>query len=149
MIAYDGVQGFEAGVAAFDDKIVQLDPRRDPAGLPAREIRFEKVSFHYPGSERAVLDQLDLVLPAGKCTAIVGLNGAGDDAGQALARLYGRAMADLVDGIDAHSFGVDAWRAHRVIWTSTVMNLPPRTSASRRGAGADRERSARLRRAGI
>ena len=65
MIAYDGVQGFERGVAAFDEQTVQLEPRRDPNGLPRTEIRFEEVDFHYPGSDRAVLDGLDLVLPAG------------------------------------------------------------------------------------
>jgi ATP-binding cassette subfamily B protein len=113
MIAYDGVQGFERGVAAFDEQVVQLEPRRDPAGLPAREIRFEKVSFHYPGSERAVLDGLDLVLPAGQCTAIVGLNGAGKTTlVKLLARLYDPSAGRIsVDGIDARSFAVDDWRA--------------------------------------
>jgi ATP-binding cassette subfamily B protein len=112
MIAYSGVQGFERGVAAFDEKSVQLEPRRDPAGLPRREIRFEGVSFHYPGSDRVVLDGLDLTLRAGRCTAIVGLNGAGKTTlVKLLARLYeptgGRI---LVDGVDARSFGVDDWR---------------------------------------
>ncbi len=112
MIAYDGVQGFERGVAAFDEKIVQLEPRRDPAGLPAREIRFEHVSFHYPGSEQAVLEGLDLDLPAGRCTAIVGLNGAGKTTlVKLLARLYEPSKGRItVDGIDARSFAVDDWR---------------------------------------
>jgi ATP-binding cassette subfamily B protein len=112
MIAYDGVQGFERGVAAFDDKAIQLEPRRDPRDLPRREIRFESVDFHYPGSERPVLDGLELRLPAGRCTAIVGLNGAGKTTlVKLLARLYeptgGRL---LVDGIDVRSFGVNDWR---------------------------------------
>jgi len=113
MFAYDGVQGFESGVAAFDEQVVQLEPQRDPAGLPTNDIRFEKVSFHYPGSDRAVLDDLDLVLPAGKCTAIVGLNGAGKTTlVKLLARLYDPTNGRIaVDGIDARSFGVDDWRA--------------------------------------
>jgi ATP-binding cassette, subfamily B, bacterial len=113
MFAYDGVQGFESGVAAFDEQVLQLEPRQDPAGLPARDIRFEKVSFHYPGSDRPVLDELDLVLPAGKCTAIVGLNGAGKTTlVKLLARLYDPTSGRIaVDGIDARSFGVDDWRA--------------------------------------
>jgi len=77
MLAYDGVEGFERGVAAFHEKTIQLEPRRESRGLPEREIRFEGVDFHYPGSERPVLDHLNLALPAGRCTAIVGLNGAG------------------------------------------------------------------------
>jgi ATP-binding cassette, subfamily B, bacterial len=112
MIAYDGVQGFESGVAGFDEKTVQLEPRRDPRGLPIHEICFEAVDFHYPGSERPVLDGLNLTLPAGRCTAIVGLNGAGKTTlVKLLARLYeptgGRL---LVDGVDVRSFAVDDWR---------------------------------------
>ena len=112
MFAYDGVRGFERGVATFDERTVQLEPGRDPRGLPAHEIRFEAVDFHYPGSERPILDGLELTLPAGRCTAIVGLNGAGKTTlVKLLAQLYeptgGRL---LVDGIDVRSFGVDDWR---------------------------------------
>jgi ATP-binding cassette subfamily B protein len=113
MLAYDGVQAFERGVAAFDEGSVQLQPRLDPAGFPRSEIYFEAVDFHYPGSDRPVLDGLDLSLPAGRCTAIVGLNGAGKTTlVKLLARLYeptsGRVLAD---GVDLRSFGVDDWRS--------------------------------------
>jgi ATP-binding cassette subfamily B protein len=156
MIAYEGVQGFEAGVAAFDDRVVQLEPRRDPAGLPAREIRFEKVSFHYPGSERAVLDGLDLVLPAGQCTAIVGLNGAGKTTlVKLLARLYDPTSGAItVDGLDARSFDVDGWRA-RIGVIFQDFNRYELSAAENIGFGAielagDRERiRAAARRAGI
>ncbi|MET7300156.1 ABC transporter ATP-binding protein [Embleya sp. NPDC005575] len=52
------------------------------ADLPAPKrltngIRFEGVSFRYPGTERLVLDGVTLDLPAGKAIAIVGENGAG------------------------------------------------------------------------
>jgi len=40
-------------------------------------IRFEGVSFAYPGTDRLVLDDVNLVLPAGSVVAIVGENGAG------------------------------------------------------------------------
>src|SRR5262245_16389101 len=42
-----------------------------------RGIRFDRVSFAYPGTERLVLRDIDLVLPAGAVIAIVGENGAG------------------------------------------------------------------------
>ena len=50
--------------------------------LPAPErlaeaIRFEHVSFAYPGTDRFVLDDVNLELPAGAVVAIVGENGAG------------------------------------------------------------------------
>lgn len=112
MFSYDGVQDFERGVAAFDDRAVLIEPRQDPAGLPRREIRFEDVHFHYPGSDRPVLDGLELVLPAGQCTAIVGLNGAGKTTlVKLLSRLYDPSSGRiLVDGLDARSFDTYDWR---------------------------------------
>lgn len=40
-------------------------------------IRFRDVSFRYPGSERLVLQNLNMTIPAGKIVAIVGPNGSG------------------------------------------------------------------------
>lgn len=40
-------------------------------------IRFENLSFTYPGHDRQVLDQVDLWLPKGKTLALVGSSGAG------------------------------------------------------------------------
>jgi ATP-binding cassette subfamily B protein len=45
--------------------------------LPRQEIRFDRVTFRYPGGDHNVLDELDLTLEAGESTAIVGVNGAG------------------------------------------------------------------------
>ena len=56
---------------------------------PEREIRFEKVSFHYPGSQHRVFDGLDLTIEAGRSLAIVGENGAGKTTlVKLLSRLY-------------------------------------------------------------
>jgi ATP-binding cassette subfamily B protein len=112
MVAYDGVQAFERGVAKVSDGTVRLEPRLDPRGLPQSEIRFESVDFRYPGSERAVLDRLNLTIPAGCCTAIVGLNGAGKTTIiKLLARLYEPTAGRLVvDGRDVRSFDMADWR---------------------------------------
>src|SRR5215469_9313398 len=51
-----------------------------PRPLPARltgGITLRGVSFTYPGTERIVLDRLDLHIPAGSIVAIVGENGSG------------------------------------------------------------------------
>jgi ATP-binding cassette subfamily B protein len=146
MFAYDGVLAFERGVAAFQEKTVQLEPRRDPAGVPARDIRFENVRFSYPGSARAVLDGLDLVLPAGRCTAIVGLNGAGKTT---LVKLLGRLYEPtsgrlLADGVDVRHFDVNDWR-RRIGVIFQDFNRYELTAAENIGFGAvemrgDRER---------
>lgn len=41
------------------------------------EIRLENVSFSYPGSDRKILENIDLTLHPGEKLAVVGLNGAG------------------------------------------------------------------------
>jgi ATP-binding cassette subfamily B protein len=83
----------------------------DPTGAPRVEIRFENVSFSYPGGA-PVLSGLDLVLKAGQSTAIVGLNGAGKTTlVKLLAGLYEpTAGRILVDGVDVRRFPPDAWQ---------------------------------------
>jgi ATP-binding cassette subfamily B protein len=55
------------------------DPLHPVLPQPAlREaIRFQQVAFRYPGSERHVLQDFNIKIPAGKIVAIVGANGAG------------------------------------------------------------------------
>jgi ATP-binding cassette subfamily B protein len=83
----------------------------DPSGAPRDEIRFENVSFSYPGGA-PVLSGLDLVLKAGHSTAIVGLNGAGKTTlVKLLAGLYEPSAGRiLVDGVDVRRFPPRAWQ---------------------------------------
>ena len=65
-------------------------------------IRFDHVTFSYPGSDRLALDGVDLILPAGSVVAVVGENGAGKTTlVKLLAKLYtptsGRILIDDVD----------------------------------------------------
>jgi ATP-binding cassette subfamily B protein len=83
-----------------------------PPDVPVREIRFEQVTFRYSPESPAVLDGLDLVIPAGASLAVVGLNGAGKTTlVKLLARLYepesGRITAD---GVDIRTFDGAAWQ---------------------------------------
>ncbi|MGY5763921.1 ABC transporter ATP-binding protein [Brachybacterium sp. DNPG3] len=53
------------------------------------EVRFEGVDFTYPGAESPSLQGLDLVIPAGTHTALVGTTGSGKTStGYLMARLY-------------------------------------------------------------
>jgi ATP-binding cassette subfamily B protein len=87
------------------------------ADLPAPErlshgIRFEHVSFAYPGTERLVLKDVSLELPAGAVVAIVGENGAGKTTlVKLLAKLYEPSSGQiLVDGVDLSRMPADQWR---------------------------------------
>jgi ATP-binding cassette subfamily B protein len=76
-------------------------------------IRFEHVSFAYPGTERLVLDDVNLDLRAGSVVAIVGENGAGKSTVvKLLAKLYEPTGGQiLVDGADLARLPADAGRA--------------------------------------
>jgi ATP-binding cassette subfamily B protein len=76
-------------------------------------IRLDHVSFAYPGTERLVLDDIDLTLPAGAVVAIVGENGAGKSTlVKLLAKLYEPTSgAILVDGAPLARMPADDWRA--------------------------------------
>ncbi|BAZ43117.1 ABC transporter, ATP-binding/permease protein [Chondrocystis sp. NIES-4102] len=77
-----------------------------------KSIRFENVSFSYPGSDRLVLENFNLTIPAGKIIAIVGDNGAGKSTLiKLLCRFYDpQAGGITVDGTDIRYFSVDKLR---------------------------------------
>jgi len=80
--------------------------------IPRSRVTFEQVTFRYPGGSRPVLDQLDLTLPAGTSTAIVGLNGAGKTTlVKLLSRLHEPASGRItVDGTPLGSFDPRSWQ---------------------------------------
>src|SRR5207237_9074071 len=63
------LEDYAAAVAARADVPVPMELRRG--------IRLEHLSFAYPGTDRLVLEDVSLELPAGRVLAIVGENGAG------------------------------------------------------------------------
>ncbi|MFN8096231.1 MAG: ABC transporter ATP-binding protein [Vicinamibacteria bacterium] len=86
----------------------------EPAPETLRDgLRFEGVSFAYPGTDRLVLDSVDLHLPAGSVVALVGENGAGKTTlVKLLARLYEPSSgAILVDGQPLARIRAHEWRA--------------------------------------
>ena len=98
----------------LEDYAASVDARSDgvPPDRLTRGIRFEHVSFRYPGSDRLVLDDVSLDLPAGAVVAIVGDNGAGKTTlVKLLARMYDPDEGRIdVDGTDLSSMSVPAWR---------------------------------------
>ncbi len=101
-------------LAWLEDYAASLVAQADlpvPARL-RRGIRFEHVSFAYPGTDRLVLEDVSLDLPAGAVVAIVGENGAGKST---LVKLLGKLYeptdgAIYVDDQPLARMPADAWR---------------------------------------
>ncbi|HEY7214020.1 MAG TPA: ABC transporter ATP-binding protein [Thermoanaerobaculia bacterium] len=98
------LEDYAASFAATADRPV---PSRLTQG-----IRLEKVSFAYPGTERLVLQDVSVELPAGNVVAVVGENGAGKTTlVKLLAKLYEpTAGAIYVDGVPLARMPAAAWR---------------------------------------
>jgi len=75
--------------------------RIDVAGVTG-QVRFEDVSFTYPGADRPALASVDLDIPAGSTLAVVGETGSGKTTlGSLVARLYDPSRGTVrIDGID-------------------------------------------------
>jgi ATP-binding cassette, subfamily B, bacterial len=75
-------------------------------------IRFERVSFCYPGSQQPVLKNISLHLPLGEKLAIVGENGSGKTTLiKLLTNLYTPTSGRiLLDGVDLKDWDVDVLR---------------------------------------
>ena len=75
-------------------------------------IRLDHVSFAYPGTEKLVLDDVSVSLPAGAVIAIVGENGAGKTTlVKLLAKMYEPTVGTvLVDDVALASMPADEWR---------------------------------------
>jgi ATP-binding cassette subfamily B protein len=75
-------------------------------------ICFEHVSFAYPGSEKVVLDDINVALPAGTVVAIVGENGAGKSTlVKLLAKMYDPTLGRIViDRTDLARMPPGEWR---------------------------------------
>jgi ATP-binding cassette subfamily B protein len=99
------LEDYAASFAASADRPV-------PAVL-RRGVRFDRVSFSYPGTSRLVLDDVSLTLPAGAIVAIVGENGAGKTTlVKLLAKLYEPTSgAILVDDTPLARMPAAGWRA--------------------------------------
>ena len=87
------------------------------ADAPAPErlasgIRFEHVSFAYPGTGRRVLDDVCLELKPETVIAIVGENGAGKSTlVKLLCKMYQPSEGRIeVDGVDLNRIAADRWR---------------------------------------
>ena len=89
-------------------------PGQGRAAPPALQtgVALREVSFRYPEGTQAVLDDVSVVLPAGRVTALVGANGAGKSTlVKLLTRMYDpTAGTILLDGAPLDEYDLAAWR---------------------------------------
>ena len=88
-------------------------PLRPPAPAGGSAIRFEAVSFTYPGARRPALSDVELAVPAGTTMALVGPSGAGKTTiANLLLRFWDPSAGRiLIDGVDLRDFELDHMRA--------------------------------------
>jgi ATP-binding cassette subfamily B protein len=101
-------------LAWLEDYVASLTASAD---LPvpdriSKGIRLENVTFVYPGTERKVLEDVSIELPAGAVVAIVGENGAGKTTlVKLLSKFYEPSSGAIyVDGRPLARMPADAWR---------------------------------------
>jgi ABC-type multidrug transport system fused ATPase/permease subunit len=148
LIAFGGLNWALDGASAPVAAVGRLGPAmaaagtlvsgpRSAAGLPATSIRLSNVTFAYPGGP-AVLDGLDLTIPAGTSLAIVGQNGAGKTTlAKLLCRFYDPQRGAIeIDGIDLRELDLDSWRSRlaAVFQDFLKLELSLRDNVAPRGA---------------
>jgi ATP-binding cassette, subfamily B, bacterial len=111
-------------------KFLEFEPRiaepADPAPVPTelkRGIEFNDITFSYPGSARASLQDFNLFVPAGAVVAIVGANGAGKTTLlKLLCRFYDPQSGSIkLDGVDLCKMRPrDLWERLTVLFQEPV-----------------------------
>jgi ATP-binding cassette subfamily B protein len=97
----------------LDTEPLVVEPKQ-PATIDLQQfwgsVSFEGVSFTYRTADRPTLENIDLVIPAGSHTAIVGATGSGKSTlGYVMARLYDPDAGRVCfDGIDIRTFSFEA-----------------------------------------
>jgi ATP-binding cassette, subfamily B, bacterial len=150
-IAFGGLNWALDGAAAPVAAVLRLKVAMKPAGalvsgnvgasgMPAKEIRFQDVSFSYPTSP-PILEGLDLSIPAGSSLAIVGQNGAGKTTlAKLLCHLYDPQSGVVeVDGVDLRELDIESWRSRvtAVFQDFVRFELPLRDNVAPAGAPDD------------
>jgi ABC-type multidrug transport system fused ATPase/permease subunit len=122
-----GYNGMRIGLPALslvldDVKLARRSPaaaQTSTARFPLRrELSLEHLSFRYPGTERDVLDDIDLRIPAGSSVAFVGSSGAGKST-----------LADVLMGLHRPTAGrvtVDGVniRTDTIAWQRSIGMVP-------------------------
>lgn len=106
---YEGTLFIDNVIAFMNEKQTVIPRLAEPLHVKrhcGHTIELRNVSFHYPGTERMVLDNINLTLRAGETAVLVGLNGAGKTTLiKLITRLYDPTEGEiLLDGRDLRDY---------------------------------------------
>ncbi|SDS34188.1 ABC transporter ATP-binding protein [Actinopolymorpha singaporensis] len=113
LIALLDVAGHLRWLRRYVGEQVAWEGAAQPPPALRHGIGLREVSFTYPGTQRPVVRDLTVHLPAGSTVALVGDNGAGKTTMvKLLSRLYDPSAGTiLVDGTDLRTIDHEAWRS--------------------------------------
>lgn len=79
-----------------------------------KEIRFEKVSYTYPGKEIPAINELSFVIPKGSTFAVLGSTGSGKTTLiQLLLRMFDPSLGKItIDDLDIKDCNLNAWKKY-------------------------------------
>ena len=102
-----------ANLYEFLDQPIPKSEGTATQGLVSTGIKFDRVSFRYPGSDRSVLTDISFQLAPGEKLAIVGENGSGKTTLiKLLTRLYLPTSGKIyLDGVDLNDWNIDVLRS--------------------------------------
>ena len=100
--------------------------RRTVLAPVQQEVRFDAVTFTYPGSKGPAVDHVNLVVPKGKSVAVVGRNGSGKTTLLALLpRFYDpQGGRILIDGVDTRDVTLSSLRKQIGVVTQDSVIFP-------------------------
>ena len=99
-------------VEFLEHEVAETSGDKTEGPLPQDGIRFENVSFHYPGTEAPALNSVNLHIRAGESLAIVGENGSGKTTLiKLLTRLYSPTQGRIMlEGLDLQEWDIETLR---------------------------------------
>lgn len=113
-LSYGGLKSVNGSLREISDLLLLEEERIDGKELGALsgDITFENVSFDYGSKD--VLSGIDLTIPFGKVTALLGTNGAGKSTMfKLLQRMYVPTKGNIrIAGEDISEFDLRDWRDH-------------------------------------
>ena len=107
-------KGLAAAQSIFEflDEESEKDTGKTQVGELKGELEFKQVSFAYSNTEKTILNNINLVLPAGKTLALVGRSGGGKSTvANLVPRFYDINEGELlVDGLNVKEYALDNLR---------------------------------------